>query len=154
MMEYFHVSVNAAHLKLSQSGRIRMPVHIRNDVLAEERRSRDGPAPTCVRKTLDLGDLNHLDEDSVRRKLREILDIENRILTRLYDQEPISETDALCWCRDQAAYFKPYICDTRTFLRETAEQGGQILAESQLGPPPGMRAYSTERIRGVCYERT
>ncbi len=146
MMDYFHVRVSPDNLKLSARATICMPFHIRQDVLEEERLARSGNAFGSTRrgiayaygdkyrkKTLRLGDLLHLEEPSVLQRLRMILDSKNLLLTKVYGQSPISEEEAIHWCRDQSAFFAPYICDTGDYLEAATQQGARILLEAQLG---------------------
>ena len=146
MMSYFQVSVSPKNLKLSSQATICMPFHIRQDVLEEERLSQTGNGfgstrrgvayaygDKCRKQTLRLGDLLELDSPSVHQRLRMILDGKNLVLTRLYGQQPLGEEEALQWCRDQAEFFAPYICDTGAYLRTAEQTGKRIVLESQLG---------------------
>ena len=146
MMEYFHIKINPDNLKLSGRAAICMPFHIRQDVLEDERLAQSGDIPGSTRRgiayayadklmlrALRLSDLLHLDDVSVRQRLRAMLDSKNLLLTKAYGQKPLSEEEALRWCQDQAAYFRPYICDTGAFLEQASREGAHILLEAQLG---------------------
>ena len=137
MAEYFHLHVNPDNLKLSERATICMPCHIRHDVLEEEQGTQGGMASVYSgkvrKKTLRLGDLLHLDEPSVQRRLRSVMEWENLILAKVYGQKPLSDEEALHWCRDQAAFFRPYITDTGEYLRLLHTLARPIVMESQLG---------------------
>ena len=145
MMEYFRIKISPENLKLSARATICMPFHVRQDVLEEERLSRNGNAfgstrrgiayaygDKYMKKTLRLGDLLYLQEPSVRQRLRTILDSKNEIMTKLYGESFLSEEEYFHWCEDQARYFAPYICDTGRWLKQVAD-GKNILLEAQLG---------------------
>lgn len=85
------------------------------------------------KKTLRLGDLLHLDEQRTQNRLHMILDAKNMELAGCYHQEPMSYDALLNWCRQQAAYFAPFICDVGAFLQQAHDNGKRIVLEAQLG---------------------
>ncbi len=85
------------------------------------------------KKTLRLGDLLHLDEERTQNRLHMILDAKNMELAGCYHQEPMSYDALLNWCRQQAAYFAPFICDVGAFLQQAHDSGKRIVLEAQLG---------------------
>ena len=84
-------------------------------------------------ETLRLGDLLHLDEERTQNRLHMILDAKNMELAGCYHQEPMSYDALLNWCRQQAAYFAPFICDVGAFLQQAHDSGKRIVLEAQLG---------------------
>ena len=62
-----------------------------------------------------------------------ILDAKNMELAGCYHQEPMSYDALLNWCRQQAAYFAPFICDVGAFLQQAHDSGKRIVLEAQLG---------------------
>ncbi len=75
----------------------------------------ESPMPTVtstVRKPFVLGDLLHLKEDSVKARLKTMLEAKNLELAGCYHQEPMSYPALLTWCEEQAELFGPYIADT------------------------------------------
>ncbi len=146
MMEYFHVKVTPENLKLSERAVICMPFHVRQDVLEERHLVQSGNdfgsarrgiayayGDKYMKRSLRLGDLLHLNEPSVQRRLRVILDRKNELMTKLYGEPPLGEEECLQWCMDQARYFAPYICDAGKWLRNAEADGKRILLEAQLG---------------------
>ena len=145
MMSYFQIPISPDNLKLSSQAAICMPFHVRQEVLEEERLRQGGGygstrrgiayayGDKCLKKALRLGDLQALDSPGVRQRLREILDSKNLVLTKIYGQQPLGEDEALQWCRDQAAFFSPYICHTGAYLRQAVREGKNVLLEAQLG---------------------
>lgn len=79
------------------------------------------------------GDLLHLDEQRTQNRLHMILDAKNMELAGCYHQEPMSYDALLNWCRQQAAYFAPFICDVGAFLQQAHDNGKRIVLEAQLG---------------------
>ena len=140
------ITVTPEHLKLSRLATISMPWHRIQDELEEDRLAKTGSAFGSTRrgiayaysdkyrkKTLRLGDLLHLDEEPVRSRLKTMLDAKNLELAGCYHQEPMSYDALLNWCRQQAAYFAPFICDVGAFLQQAHDSGKRIVLEAQLG---------------------
>ena len=140
------VKVEPENLKLSDKATISMPWHKVQDGLEEDRLAKKGSAFGSTRrgiayaysdkyrkKTLRLGDLLHLDEDRTQNRLHMILDAKNMELAGCYHQEPMSYEALLNWCRQQAAYFAPFICDVGAFLQQAHDSGKRIVLEAQLG---------------------
>ena len=75
----------------------------------------------------------HLDEERTQNRLHMILDAKNMELAGCYHQEPMSYDALLNWCRQQAAYFAPFICDVGAFLQQAHDSGKRIVLEAQLG---------------------
>ena len=123
-----------------------MPWHRIQDVLEEDRLAKSGSAFGSTRrgiayaysdkyrkKTLRLGDLLHLEEESVQSRLKVMLDAKNMELAGCYHQEPMSFPALLLWCRKQAEVFAPYICDTGSYLAAALSAGKRVVLEAQLG---------------------
>ena len=140
------VKVEPENLKLSDKATISMPWHKVQDGLEEDRLAKKGSAFGSTRrgiayaysdkyrkKTLRLGDLLHLDEERTQNRLHMILDAKNMELAGCYHQEPMSYDALLNWCRQQAAYFAPFICDVGAFLQQAHDSGKRIVLEAQLG---------------------
>ena len=75
------------------------------------------------KKTLRLGDLLHLKEDSVKARLKTMLEAKNLELAGCYHQEPMSYPALLTWCEEQAELFGSYIADTGEFLEQALSEG-------------------------------
>ena len=140
------IRVTPDHLKLSKRATVSMPWHKVQDELEENRLAKTGSAFGSTRrgiayaysdkyrkKTLRLGDLLHLKEDSVKARLKTMLEAKNLELAGCYHQEPMSYPALLSWCEKQAAAFSAYICDTGAFLRNALADHKKVLLEAQLG---------------------
>ena len=140
------ISVGPENLKLSTRATISMPWHRIQDILEEDRLARSGSAFGSTRrgiayaysdkyrkKTLRLGDLLHLEEESVQSRLKVMLDAKNMELAGCYHQEPMSFPALLLWCRKQSELFAPYICDTGSYLSASLSVGKRVVLEAQLG---------------------
>ena len=146
IMQQMNVKITPDNLKISDKATICMPMHVRQDVLEEERLSQSGSAYGSTRrgiayaygdkymkKTLRIGDLLNIDQPSVRHRLSVIVESKNLILENIYHQPPVSYDELLEWCKTQAHMFKDYICDTSALLRNAAKDNKNILFEAQLG---------------------
>ncbi len=71
--------------------------------------------------------------DEIRRHLADLLEWKNLILTRVYGAEPYTADDLEAWLSDYAEKIKPFVADTRVFLRDAERNGKNVLFEAQLG---------------------
>jgi len=140
------ISVTPQNLKLSAHATISMPWHRIQDELEEDRLAQHGAAFGSTRrgiayaysdkyrrKTLRLGDLLHLQEEAVQRRLHTMLEAKNMELAGCYHQEPMSYPALLAWCEIQAKIFAPYIRNTGSYLEEMLSAGKRVVLEAQLG---------------------
>lgn len=140
------VTVTPKNLKLSKKATISMPWHRIQDELEEDRLAKTGAAFGSTRrgiayaysdkyrkKTLRIGDLLHLEEESVKTRLKTMLEAKNLELAGCYHQEPMSYPALLAWCQKQAELFGPYIADTGSYLDSALFSGKRIVLEAQLG---------------------
>ena len=140
------IRVTPDHLKLSKRATVSMPWHKVQDELEENRLAKTGSAFGSTRrgiayaysdkyrkKTLRLGDLLHLKEDSVKARLKTMLVAKNLELAGCYHQEPMSYPALLTWCEEQAELFGPYIADTGEYLEQAVSEGKKVVLEAQLG---------------------
>ena len=140
------VVVTPNNLKLSKRATISMPWHKIQDELEETRLAKTGAgfgstkrgiayaySDKYRKKTLRLGDLLHLKEESVQNRLKMMLEAKNLELAGCYYQEPMSYPALLSWCEAQAAELWPYIVDTGAYLEEALKEGKRVVLEAQLG---------------------
>lgn len=140
------ISIDANHLKLSKKATISMPWHRIQDELEEARLAKTGSAFGSTKrgiayaysdkyrkKTLRLGDLLHLDDETIQARLKTILESKNLEFSGCYHQEPMSYPALLAWCQEQAAKFNPYICDTGSYIDHALSEGKNVILEAQLG---------------------
>ena len=141
------IRVTPDHLKLSKRATVSMPWHKVQDELEENRLAKTGNAFGSTRrgiayaysdkyrkKTLRLGDLLHLKEDSVKARLKTMLVAKNLELAGCYHQEPMSYPALLTWCEEQAELFGPYIADTGEYLEQAVSETDD---QTKLGAPTG-----------------
>jgi len=73
------------------------------------------------------------DLDSLKEKLKNIVDYKNKIFAALYNAEPIDTNDIFQQCVGFAETLKPYITNTTKYLHESIEAGKSILFEGAQG---------------------
>lgn len=140
------IEITPERLRISARATISMPWHRIQDELEEDRLSQTGNSFGSTRrgiayaysdkyrkKTLRMGDLLHLQEPSVQRRLQMILEAKNLELAGCYRQEPMSYPALLAWCHWQAGTYAPFIGDTGSTLEGMLSAGKQVLLEAQLG---------------------
>ncbi len=136
------ISITPENLKISDRASLLLPWHRELDALEEQRlrdkkygSTKQGIAPfysdKYQKKTVLAGELFYPDE--IRRHLGELLEWKNLILTRVYGAEPYTAVDLETWLQDYAERIKPFVADTRVFLRDAERDGKNVLFEAQLG---------------------
>jgi adenylosuccinate synthase len=134
--------VDTSGLRISERAHVVMPYHKLLDELEEAARgarvqgtTRRGIGPCYTDKVarigLRMGDL--LDERYLRDELPYVVEHKNRLLTRLYDHEPISIADLTATCRDWAAALRAQIVDTMPLVQRALAERWEIILEGQLG---------------------
>jgi len=148
--------VDTSRLFISNRAHLVMPYHILLDGLEEEARggkaigtTRKGIGPAFADKTARLGirtsDL--LDMDVFRERLNAVLPYKNKILTQVFNTDPLSE-DAIYdeYCR-YGEILASHICDTTTLLEKAVNDKKYILLEGAQGtlldPDFGTYPYAT-----------
>lgn len=131
-----------SRLHISERAQVVMPYHVLFDGLEEEARGKNaqgttkrgiGPCYTdkAARVGIRMGDL--VDPEHLRAYLRQVIDVKNRVLTRVFDHDPLSYDDvleqALAWGRQLA----PYIKNTHPLVHQALREDKTILLEGQLG---------------------
>ena len=134
--------VDTSRLYVSDRANLIMPYHLLLDGLEEESRggaaigtTRKGIGPAYADKTARLGirvgDLQ--DADNFRKRLVEILEIKNRVLTRIYDKDPLPLDDILQTYLEYGRRLAPRITDTVSMLSEAINGGEAVLLEGAQG---------------------
>ena len=136
------VPVTPENFKISDRAAITMPYHVRMDQL-EEQRLKDkkygstlqGIAPVYSdkyqKKTIMMGELLH--PEYLKKRLKDILEWKNLIMTGTYGAEPMDFDELMAWVETYGEKLKPFVCDTASFLRKAQKEGKNILFEAQLG---------------------
>ena len=133
------IAVN--NLFVSDRAHVVMPYHKLFDRLEEEARGvyrvgttgrGIGPAYTDKMARIGIRFIDLLHEDILRTKLEIVLNRQNALLTKIYNQSPIDGerllADALSWGQQ----LKERIVDTVPLLRSALSTGKKILLEGQL----------------------
>jgi adenylosuccinate synthase len=134
--------IDTGGLRISDRAHVVMPYHKLLDELEETARgaraqgtTRRGIGPCYTDKVARIGvrmsDL--LDDGYLRDELPYVVAQKNRLLTRLYDHEPLSAGTLAASCREWAAALRDQIADTTALVQEALAQGKAIILEGQLG---------------------
>ncbi len=136
------IEITPDHLKISDRATICMPYHKLLDCLEEDRladkkfgSTRRGIAPVYadkyMKKALRMGDLLH--PELLPERLAGIMEWKNLTIAGGYGHEAITPEAMLAWLETFGAQFRPYICNTTTYLTEAIKAGKNIMFEAQLG---------------------
>ncbi len=130
-------------LFISENAHIVLDYHKQEDRLREESLGKDkigttirGIGPAYADKVgrsyaLRISDLGQL--DSLRAKLKMIVEHKNKILAALYNAEPIDADEIFEKCRHYAYRLLPFVVDTTEFLHKSIADGRPILFEGAQG---------------------
>ncbi len=129
-------------LFISSRAHLIMPYHKLLDGLDEKRWGENaigttgqGIGPTYADKAARLGirvgDLT--DGESFRERLRFVLTQKNRLLTRVYDREPIDFDELYAQCMQARDDLLPYIAETGSMVRKALAEGKRVLLEGAQG---------------------
>jgi len=148
--------IDTSRLFISDRTNIIMPYHILLDGLEEKSRGGKaigtmhkgiGPAYTdkVTRTGIRAGDL--LDKKEFLEKLTVVLEYKNTLITRVYNEEPLSLEEIYKQYGEYGERLTPYICDTTKILAEAVERDDAILLEGAQGflldPDFGTYPYAT-----------
>ena len=158
------VPITPENLKISDRASLLMPWHRELDGLEEQRladrkygSTKQGIAPfysdKYQKKTVLAGELFY--PEHLRAHLADLLEWKNLILTGVYGAEPCTMKDLEDWLDDWCEKIRPFVCDTRTFLRDANKEGKKILFEAQLGSlrdlDLGIAPYTTSSNTTAAY---
>ena len=128
---------------ISDRAQIVMPYHIAFDCYEEERlgknsfgSTKSGIAPFYSDKYSKIGfQVNELydDVDTLKEKIKRVLEIKNATLKNLYNKEPVSEQGIFDKLMEYKELLAPYVADTFSYTYEAVKAGKNILLEGQLG---------------------
>ena len=136
--------IDTQRLYVSQRAHLIMPYHILLDQLEEQRRSEGsgaigttgrGVGPAYTDKTsrigLRVGDL--LDEDNFLPRLTQVMDLKNKLITRVYEGAAISVDEVYDRCLAWREKLRSHIADTEGIIQDTLNEGGKVLLEGAQG---------------------
>ena len=136
------IKITPENLKISDRASLLLPFHRMLDSLEEARlkdkkygSTKQGIAPfysdKYAKKTILAGELFY--PEILKERLKDILEWKNLIIENVYNEKPFTLDEILVWLNDYGSKLKPFICDTRVFLRDAKKSGKNILFETQLG---------------------
>jgi adenylosuccinate synthase len=134
--------IDLSGLRISDRANIIMPYHRVLDGLEEKARGGDaigttgrGIGPAFADKTARLGiragDL--LNAETFRRRLAQILEYKNAIITKIFGGEALSIDEIHAEYLGYAERLRPYICETTRLVAEAIEAGDEVLLEGAQG---------------------
>ncbi|HLG70879.1 MAG TPA: adenylosuccinate synthase [Chloroflexota bacterium] len=134
--------VSTQRLRVSDRAHVIMPWHPIIDRLDEELRgplavgtTGRGVGPAFADKVGRIGVRVADLVDGVRfpDRLRYVLDYKNRVLTRLYEAEPLDYKTVLAQYQDFGARLEPFVADTAVMVQQALDRGEEVLLEGAQG---------------------
>jgi len=134
--------INPQRLAISPSAHLITPVHRALDAAQEALRAdgqigttRRGIGPAYMDKTSRQGLRveQMLDEEAFADAVRAHVVFANRLLTQVYQAEPLDEQVVAAEYLEYARLLKPYIGDTSGIIYRALQQGENVLAEGAQG---------------------
>jgi len=134
--------VPAPKLLVSERCQIVLPYHVLFDVYEEERlgkasfgSTKSGIAPFYSDKYAKIGFqvCELFDEETLKAKIKRVLETKNITIKNLYGKDPISEDELFNKMMELKEKIAPFVCDVRKFLYNAEKEGKTILLEGQLG---------------------
>ena len=135
--------VDVSRIYVSERAHLIMPYHVQIDALEEKARgdanlgtTGTGVGPAYVDKAsrtgIRAGDLLYL-EDELLPRLKRVVEDKSRILTKLYDQPPLSLETILEQCARWREGLKDLIRPTSFLMQQAIERGDTIIMEGAQG---------------------
>ena len=135
--------VDVSRIYLSERAHLIMPYHIQIDALEEKARGKaslgttgTGVGPAYVDKAsrtgIRAGDLLYL-EDELLPRLTRVVEDKSRILTKLYDQPPLSLEEIFNQCARWREGLKELIRPTSFLMQQAIEREETIIMEGAQG---------------------
>lgn len=134
--------VSTERLKVSDRAHLVMPWHPIIDMADERLRGKNavgttgkGVGPAFIDKTSRLGiRLSELqDPEGFSERLQFVLDYKNKVLTALYDQEPLDFDSIYASYREYWSRLAPYVTDTSAICQDAMRRGERMLLEGAQG---------------------
>ncbi|MGX9136553.1 adenylosuccinate synthase [Rummeliibacillus sp. JY-2-4R] len=134
--------VDTSNLRISNRAHVILPYHIYQDKVDEESRGDAKIGTTCKgigpcytdkvqRIGIRIADL--LDKDVFEEKLRNNLEIKNRLFTKFYEVEPLKFEDIFEAFYGYGQEIAQYVTDTSKVLNDVLDQEGKVLFEGAQG---------------------
>ncbi|MDY6911517.1 MAG: adenylosuccinate synthase, partial [Chloroflexota bacterium] len=134
--------IDVSRLSISDRAHLIMPYHTLLDELEETARGTSaigttkqgiGPAymDKIARRGLRCGEL--MDKDLFRRRLDDILEHKNQIITKVFDADPLSSDEIYSEYSEYIDRLKPFIRETSLMVNEATDEGKTVILEGAQG---------------------
>jgi adenylosuccinate synthase len=136
------ISVTPERLKISLSAHMITEGHIAMDAAREKSLAKDaigttlrGIGPAYTDKTARIGLRTGLmaHPEALTKALLEHIDGKNKVLTRIFQQEPLDAEKIASKFNGFAKRLQPYLADSAKLIDDTLIEGGMVLAEGSQG---------------------
>lgn len=134
--------IDTSSIKISERTHIIMPYHWHIDTLMEQQRgsmdigtTKKGIGPCYMDKAERTGirALDLINPEVFSKRLKEELEKKNRIITKLYDAEPLSYEEILEEYSVYAKKLEKYVTNTEKIINEALADGKKVLFEGAQG---------------------
>ncbi|MFJ8264047.1 adenylosuccinate synthase [Rummeliibacillus sp. NPDC094406] len=134
--------IDTSNLRISNRAQVILPYHVYQDKVDEESRGDAKIGTTCKgigpcytdkvqRIGIRIADL--LDKEVFEEKLRNNLEIKNRLFTKFYEVEPLKFEDIFEPFYAYGQEIAQYVTDTSKVLNDVLDEGGKVLFEGAQG---------------------
>ncbi len=134
--------INTNNLKISNRAHVVMPYHILLDGLQEKSKKGGkigttnkgiGPAYMDKYERIGIRMADLIDPDIFEVKLRTNLELKNKLLTKLYDVEPLDFETIYHEYVEYGKQLKPYVTDTSYLINNALDENKNVLFEGAQG---------------------
>lgn len=134
--------IDIRRMYISDRAHLIMPYHILLDRMEEESKgvkalgtTGKGVGPAYVDKAARLGMRVRelLNKESLLQRLKELLDLKNRVITRVYGGTPIDLDELYNTCLEWGAMLEQYLTSTEYLLHDALSSGKTVLLEGAQG---------------------
>lgn len=141
-LKYLHNrGISTDNLKISNRAHIILPYHILIDQLQESAKANKigttnkgiGPAYMDKAERIGIRVADLLEKETFAEKLKQNLTEKNRLLSKMYDQEPLQFSDIFNEYYEYGQILKPYVTDTSVIINEALDQNKHVLFEGAQG---------------------
>lgn len=133
--------VSTDNLRISDRAQVLLPYHVLIDELQEKTKAnkigttKNGIGPAYMDKAERIGirvaDL--LEKDVFETKLRQNLELKNKMITKLYDHEPMDFDKMFEETYAYGQQIKQYVADTSVIINDALDKGQHVLFEGAQG---------------------
>ena len=134
--------IDTSNLRISNRAHIILPYHIHQDIIEEASRgdqkigtTAKGIGPCYQDKVARIGirmaDL--LDKEVFERKLKNNVELKNRLFTKFYEVEGVDFTEIFEEYYEYGQQLAKYVTDTSKILNDILDEGGKVLFEGAQG---------------------